>query len=680
MRLHTAFLGLLLLTSTAYADPAWWETRGVISTAPAANLAPANIGQAKHMAAMALAKLQERLPAASHQALQADVALIVNLSLPDPLPPGYYETQRAVLLNGQLKAIAKPFYDHLRTHDATWLDNAMTAGNLVVMEPGSNPPTPSPYPWSKATTDDANRAPATLGQLKAVFSLPLETVPSMDLDSDGDGVTDSEEYAYGTDPINPTTVSGIPDLWLVLNFGESLLNSGLAMFNPNADPDGDGISTVEELQSGTNPNSADAAGSRQWVTVHGDGAALEEITRTGTLTIPAGQSAILVVAIASEEFPYYTGDQSEFNDLLEWHATPSQGTSIDGSINVNERHLGWEMDVVDGTKLPGLPNPVHIEHVRFLTALPNSDLTIQVEVSATNFSDGQLPSMVSVGLLPVKIVVHKKDEATPEDGVLVKKDDTVVYEIPWLPESVLVHFEKRLLEGNGQYGHWWNISIGTNVGKSKIEVKESIASIFQVRAVIAISERPSIYVNYTRKRDDPHGKSSSGVMNPMLKAGEPDFVGIAEGDTQIAIVKEARKNLGSTGWALTSTVTVSPTATAGPGDNKCNIFVYQTCVNAGLSVPLDSSGWPPRAYDWFDDTFTISGWNLRTSWWHPAPGQVVSRYALDWVPIIDRIPGTSAHVGIVDYNGAWINAGPGNINRYPHISNGDYQTAHYRQN
>ena len=81
MRIHTAFLGLLVLSTTAHSDPDWWETRGVISTAPAANLAPANIGQAKHMAAMALAELQQQLPPATYQALQTDVALIVDLSL-----------------------------------------------------------------------------------------------------------------------------------------------------------------------------------------------------------------------------------------------------------------------------------------------------------------------------------------------------------------------------------------------------------------------------------------------------------------------------------------------------------------------------------------------------------------------------------------------------------------------
>jgi len=224
-----------------------------------------------------------------------------------------------------------------------------------------------------------------------------------DVDTDGDGVTDVEEIALGLDLAKPQSIAGIPDAWLALNFTDVLLNDGAYAIDPNGDPDSDGISTTEELQSGTNPNSADAAGSRQWITVNGNGAAQEVITRTGTLTIPAGKSAILVVAIASEEFPDWTEIQSQYNDHLEWHATPSQGASIDGSINVNERHVEWELDLIDGTSLPGLPSPVHIEQVRGLTAPPDADLTIQVEVSAMNFSDELLPSLVSVGLLPMEI-------------------------------------------------------------------------------------------------------------------------------------------------------------------------------------------------------------------------------------------------------------------------------------
>ena len=72
------------------------------------------------------------------------------------------------------------------------------------------------------------------------------------------------------------------------------------------------------------------------------------------------------------------------------------------------------------------------------------------------------------------------------------------------------------------------------------------------------------------------------------------------------------------------------------------------------------------------------GWAWHPQSWTPEPGAVVSRYNFDWVPFIERIPTTSAHVGILDYDGAWINAGPSNINRFPHITSGEYQKAHFR--
>ena len=111
------FLALLLAQSShlSGADPGWWATRGVTTAASPSNKSPATIGQAKHMVSKALAELQARLPAADYSALQTEVAAVVNLAL--PVTPADFEKQRAVLLVGQVKALAKPFYDRLRILD-----------------------------------------------------------------------------------------------------------------------------------------------------------------------------------------------------------------------------------------------------------------------------------------------------------------------------------------------------------------------------------------------------------------------------------------------------------------------------------------------------------------------------------------------------------------------------------
>lgn len=208
--LITATLLGLQISSPA-ADPTWWASRGVINSSSPRNLSPATVGQAKHVIAMALAELQTRLPASYYQALQADVASIVDLTI--PVTQADFDSQKKVLLSGQLKALARPFYDRLRMLDGTWLDGQMVLSGNRVAEPGSSPVTYSPYPWSVATTDDSNYSPATVGQLKAAFSLRFETLSaSMGTDSDGDGLPDAWETGMGLDPHNADTDGdGIPD-------------------------------------------------------------------------------------------------------------------------------------------------------------------------------------------------------------------------------------------------------------------------------------------------------------------------------------------------------------------------------------------------------------------------------------------------------------------------------------
>ena len=75
-------------------------------------------------------------------------------------------------------------------------------------------------------------------------------------DWDGDGLTNAEEQAAGTDMNNPDTDNdGLPDGWEA-TYG---LNPNSAS-DANADPDGDGLTNSQEYASGTNPNSADTDG------------------------------------------------------------------------------------------------------------------------------------------------------------------------------------------------------------------------------------------------------------------------------------------------------------------------------------------------------------------------------------------------------------------------------------
>jgi hypothetical protein len=200
--LNSLCVTMLIATTlpTYSADPAWWATRGVKTTAPASNLAVASVGQAKHMAALALAEIDGRIPVPEFIELESDVRAVVDLSIPAPLPSDWNERHRFPLLTGELKALAVPFYYNLRLIDPLWLDFQMTLAGIRIQEPGINPVTYSPYPWTESTADDANKAACTVGQLKAVFSIDFsQLAPAVHADRDSDGTQDKSD-AFPDDP------------------------------------------------------------------------------------------------------------------------------------------------------------------------------------------------------------------------------------------------------------------------------------------------------------------------------------------------------------------------------------------------------------------------------------------------------------------------------------------------
>ncbi|MDB6151992.1 MAG: hypothetical protein JWL90_445 [Chthoniobacteraceae bacterium] len=111
----------------------------------------------------------------------------------------------AALTLGQLKTVAKPFYDRLS-------------------KAGYN----APYPWQGRELAADDLALANIGQLKSIFSFDVRPL----------------------DSIHDSNRNGIPDWWENLYLGH-LIN------NPNDDKDGDGIPDAQEYLAGGNPNASD---------------------------------------------------------------------------------------------------------------------------------------------------------------------------------------------------------------------------------------------------------------------------------------------------------------------------------------------------------------------------------------------------------------------------------------
>jgi alpha-tubulin suppressor-like RCC1 family protein len=200
--------------------PSWWSigTPRPVKSSGSQPLGVANIGQAKYMAKCALDALRPIDPTAAH-AIELDLVGSGVITTWDALAPGSpgAQAQFSPLLIGQLKAIADPFYSRLNAVSPTWLASQRLAnGTQDAASPSYI------FPWSAVSADDANKAVATIGQLKAVFALRF--------DSDADG-------------------NQLPDLW-ELEFLGGVGNDA------DADPDGDGYTNLEEYRGGSDPDLA----------------------------------------------------------------------------------------------------------------------------------------------------------------------------------------------------------------------------------------------------------------------------------------------------------------------------------------------------------------------------------------------------------------------------------------
>ena len=250
--LPSRVLAIMFLSSLfSYGSgPQWWTDFGVTNNGQAQNKAIATTGQGKWVAKKALEALSvidvetaDLIEDELFKATPTDPDGVFFPTPPSPKTSAWRQKQKEPLQVGALKALAKPFYENLNIKDSSWVKSQLELNGFTVLGVDYFQDAFGHfYPWNPANDTDTsiNLAPVTLGQLKAVFSIDVQSpvllsgITLAGVDSDGDGIPDLFETGFfgfpgtGTDP-------------------------------NNADSDGDGASDyVESIVEGTDPNDANS--------------------------------------------------------------------------------------------------------------------------------------------------------------------------------------------------------------------------------------------------------------------------------------------------------------------------------------------------------------------------------------------------------------------------------------
>jgi len=225
--------------------PDWWLDYGVVDAADfppppgpddtygtfsqeewdawkAANKAPANLGQLKHIATQAKVHIDQYLvPTPSEwDTVYAPYA--------NPFPFHRNEDDRGPVTIGQLKYVADGIYSMLEL-------KGFPVESDIAARLGSD--WTEVRPWTATPSDDENSAPVALGQLKFVFSFDVSTWAAF-LDVDNDGFNDAWEAQI----VDYSDSDGIESVEDVL---------------PEDDFDGDYLTNQLEWDYGSNPTVAD---------------------------------------------------------------------------------------------------------------------------------------------------------------------------------------------------------------------------------------------------------------------------------------------------------------------------------------------------------------------------------------------------------------------------------------
>lgn len=130
----------------------------------------------------------------------------------------------------------------------------------------------------------------------------------------------------------------------------------------------------------------------------------DPVTEQHQIEGAAGEFAILEVVVSSAEYPEYTGDQSKYNDMIQWSVAPAWAASRAGTCSVNTLHNKFDQ------------SPTHEAVVaRFLVCFPDgANRTIQFQATVQNVGDGVYDTTVRARMFRVRLEDFGAEESPGE--------------------------------------------------------------------------------------------------------------------------------------------------------------------------------------------------------------------------------------------------------------------------
>jgi len=584
---------------------------------------------------------------------------------------------------------------------------SLPAGSTTFSDPAAPQPTLFYYRVFSASTDGES-LPSNLAASNGTN--PLIT------DSDNDGLSDAVELdIYHTDPRNNDSDGDAALDGDEVEAGSDPLDA--ASFPPRFVTPGRGIN-YDWVSSGWNflPYYSVRWGSDWPNGPSGSEEGSDPLSFTGLSSYIADKAPFPDAPAHGPNFGWYIGGATANSWAI---ALPQPQGGNTASATVDQRRVWWH-------RFPAQPRedvmPVLVVKQSFIDAVAGA---IQLNVHTLTIPAGGTTSQpldllnnltqdfanpleshsetVQQTFRQIDIVVRPQGRPIPRDGVLIETYDRLEVALNRSDFDNIREFDDKLtweccrLRGDGSFTEWAPIALDdraiTFATGTRFVWEPYEAGIYKIRVKIDTDEGPKT-VEYLRKRDEPYATDSSGLYNEIYRKGKPDYVGITDGHREIDVRNEARGKLGSIAYARTirlpdgteiigATVMLYPGGPLlGPNLDKCNAFVYHT-ANAGGATVFHMSGlqdrYPPTAYGWWDVNEMIQLWTRLPDSAMPQPGFIVAR------PDSRTLPGGTnqaqrwGHVGILDYDGAWIQAGARNVNKAPHLTDSRYQPAGMRQ-